>query len=120
MAGNRIKVWTTGLLALVLAVVLSACGANGKNAENKGDQASQQPGQTATAQEPPGKTVYPLTIKDATGQEFTFKKRRTKSFPSLRLKPRRCSPSDWIRKLSVYRTIRITRKQLRRSPKWAA
>ncbi|MBE0342502.1 ABC transporter substrate-binding protein, partial [Paenibacillus sp. 28ISP30-2] len=74
MAGNKIKIWTTGLLALVLAVVLSACGANGKNAENKGDQVSQQPGQTATAQEPPGKTVYPLTIKDATGQEFTFKK----------------------------------------------
>ncbi|MGW8956731.1 ABC transporter substrate-binding protein [Paenibacillus sp. NPDC055715] len=74
MAGNKLKVWTTGLLALILVVVLSACGANGKNAENKGVQASQQPGQTVTAQEPPGKTVYPLTIKDATGQEFTFKK----------------------------------------------
>ncbi|MDN4084821.1 ABC transporter substrate-binding protein [Paenibacillus polymyxa] len=75
MAGKKIKVWTTGLLALILAVVLSSCGANGKNVENKEGQASsQQPGQTVTAQEPPGKTVYPLTVKDATGQEFTFKK----------------------------------------------
>lgn len=74
MLVKKIKVWSTGLLVLSLVVVLSACGANGKNAENKGNQAaSQQTGQTA-AQEPPGKTVYPLTIKDATGQEFTFKK----------------------------------------------
>ncbi|MDP4095308.1 ABC transporter substrate-binding protein [Paenibacillus sp. P96] len=66
-----LKTWMTVLLALILTAALAACGNTGGSNEDAGSSTSPQ--QTAPAAEP-GATVYPLTVKDATGQEFTFEK----------------------------------------------
>ncbi|MFB5674433.1 ABC transporter substrate-binding protein [Paenibacillus terreus] len=62
----------TVLLALLLTVALAACGNKGAG-NGAADGSAASPQQTAPAEEA-GATVYPLTVKDATGQEFTFEK----------------------------------------------
>ncbi|WP_054956539.1 ABC transporter substrate-binding protein [Paenibacillus dakarensis] len=67
-----LKNWTMGALALIMVLALAACGSSGE---------PKQMTETAPAEQaaPPAeegntlKTEYPLTVKDATGEEFTFK-----------------------------------------------
>ncbi|HEY2495155.1 MAG TPA: ABC transporter substrate-binding protein [Paenibacillus sp.] len=69
------KLWISGLLALVMALSLAGCGADNK--VNKDAQNASVVEQPATTEEQPAateelKTVYPLTVKDSTGESFTF------------------------------------------------
>ncbi|MGF7046756.1 iron complex transport system substrate-binding protein [Paenibacillus sp. DS2015] len=69
------KLWTTGLLALVLALSLAGCGAN--NTTNKQAQITPTVEQSVTPKDQPAttdelRTVYPLTVMDSTGESFTF------------------------------------------------
>ncbi|MCM3292552.1 ABC transporter substrate-binding protein [Paenibacillus sp. MER 180] len=65
------------LLALMLTVGLAACGNQdaAKPAENNtAQQESNGNGATEQPKQDDLKTTYPLTVKDATGEEFTFDK----------------------------------------------
>lgn len=67
--------WGKGLLALLLAVALAACGQNEPMQESGGQGEAATGGGNASPQTPEtsGKrTAYPLTIKDGTGKMFTF------------------------------------------------
>lgn len=75
------KTWWNKSLVVVmitaLTVMLAACG--GTAADNKtqdNNQAAEQTDNTTTpdSSEQSLKTTYPLTVKDATGEEFTFDK----------------------------------------------
>lgn len=68
--------WLTVLMLLTLLVVLAACGKEEGNERANGNHTSSQ--QQAVLTEEAGATVYPLTVKDATGQQFTFKKAPTR------------------------------------------
>lgn len=66
------KNWSTGALAIMLALSLAACGNN--------NEPKQEVAPTTTEQVTPAveeasvlKTEYPLTVKDATGESLTFK-----------------------------------------------
>lgn len=66
------KNWSTGALAIMLALSLAACGNN--------NEPKQEVAPTTTEQVTPAveeasvlKTEYPLTVKDATGETLTFK-----------------------------------------------
>lgn len=66
------KNWSTGALAIMLALSLAACG---NNNEPKQEVAPTTTEQVAPAVEEASvlKTEYPLTVKDATGETLTFK-----------------------------------------------
>lgn len=72
--------WNKSLVVVMIAaltVMLAACG--GTAADNKtqdNNQAAEQTDNTTTpdSSEQSLKTTYPLTVKDATGEEFTFDK----------------------------------------------
>lgn len=85
------KKWYAGLITLVLAIMLAACGANdaepnssSADSENNTQEVNQQEQQDAEresaseeeqAEDPDQEaagTKYPLTITDASGEEFTF------------------------------------------------
>lgn len=68
------KKWMLGLLALALA--LSAAGCAGKDAQTGAGKEPVKTGSEAagTGQAASKKTVYPLTVKDASGKEVTFQK----------------------------------------------
>ncbi|GMK39308.1 ABC transporter substrate-binding protein [Paenibacillus sp. CCS19] len=64
------------LMSAMLAVMLAACGAD-KSTETKGnaDAVSNATSETSQEQTEQAKsTVYPLTVKDASGKEITFEK----------------------------------------------
>ncbi|MGM1048301.1 MAG: ABC transporter substrate-binding protein [Bacillota bacterium] len=69
------KSWTTGAITIILVLALAACGNN-----NEPKQVT-EPAPAATTEQsaPPAdeasvqKTEYPLTVKDSTGETFTFK-----------------------------------------------
>ncbi|MNW29194.1 Vitamin B12-binding protein precursor [compost metagenome] len=66
---RTMKIWMTALLSVVLVLGLAACG-NGANQGTEQQGAEQGQQQVVEA----GPTEYPLTVKDATGHEFTFEK----------------------------------------------
>lgn len=77
---KRIAAW---MLAFTLAFALSACGSNGPQAAADETNAGLEQGQAQGQERTDGKTEsgqadlktqYPLTVKDATGHEFTFDK----------------------------------------------
>ncbi|GAC42499.1 periplasmic component [Paenibacillus popilliae ATCC 14706] len=59
--------------AAVLALSLAACG-SGPSKEADKDRETAQQQENGNAASDAAKTIYPLTVKDATGQEFTFDK----------------------------------------------
>lgn len=59
--------------AAVLALSLAACGAAPSKEADKAPETAQQQ-ENGNAASDAGKTTYPLTVKDATGHEFTFDK----------------------------------------------
>jgi len=65
------KNWTTGALAIMLVLSLAACGVN--NEPKQGTEPAPTEQVTPPIEEASAKTVYPLTVKDATGEEITFK-----------------------------------------------
>ncbi|CAM3641248.1 ABC transporter substrate-binding protein [Marinicrinis lubricantis] len=68
------KKWLNLMLILVLALSIAACGSvNNKEQENNQNNELEQENVTG-AQQDDLKTQYPITVKDATGQEFTFDK----------------------------------------------
>ncbi|WP_232695934.1 ABC transporter substrate-binding protein [Brevibacillus daliensis] len=70
------KKWTRTLqtfFLFVLVLALSACG-NQTTAPTDGAQQPNQQSETKPAEDKALKTTYPLTVKDSTGQEFTFEK----------------------------------------------
>lgn len=67
------KIWSTGIAALLLAFSLAACGNNTKDQAAPQEPAKQESQQKQTDQQDQLKTTYPLTLKDATGESFTFK-----------------------------------------------
>ncbi|NGZ75965.1 ABC transporter substrate-binding protein [Saccharibacillus sp. VR-M41] len=70
----------TGSATLLLALGLAACGQNGTAEAPRPTKAETQPAEqkpaetadTTKAADEAAKTVYPLTLKDATGKEMTF------------------------------------------------
>lgn len=80
---KRCGMW---MMLLIMMLVLAACGDNGEpgasadpgqspaSAGPTSGGAASQPGETAAPSGETKRTVYPLTVKDATGTEFTFDK----------------------------------------------
>ncbi|MCE5168770.1 ABC transporter substrate-binding protein [Paenibacillus profundus] len=69
------------VLAVILAVSLTACGASTGEVKPSDNTAAQQENTNKEAsnteqpkQDDAAKTTYPLTVKDVTGEEFTFDK----------------------------------------------
>ncbi|MGZ9583555.1 ABC transporter substrate-binding protein [Paenibacillus marinisediminis] len=77
---NDVKTWWNRslgvLMTLVLAVTLAACGATEGKAPNETSGKQETTQQPQQEQKTPDalKTTYPLTVKDATGEEFIFEK----------------------------------------------
>jgi iron complex transport system substrate-binding protein len=84
---RRLKQWLTVILAVMLAFGIAACGSGSKQAQNddgtngetsvtesestsESESAEENGASGAAAEE----TQYPLTVKDASGMEFTFEK----------------------------------------------
>ena len=65
------KNWTTGALAIMLVLSLAACGVN--NEPKQGTEPAPTEQVTPPVEETSVATVYPLTVKDATGESITFK-----------------------------------------------
>ncbi|OAB48332.1 ABC transporter substrate-binding protein [Paenibacillus antarcticus] len=65
------KNWTTGALAIMLVLSLAACGVNNEPKQGTAPAPTEQV--TPAVEEASAATVYPLTVKDATGEEITFK-----------------------------------------------
>ncbi len=65
------KNWTTGALAIMLVLSLAACGVNNEPKTVTEPAPTEQA--TPKVEEASAKTVYPLTVKDATGESITFK-----------------------------------------------
>ncbi|MNO93545.1 Vitamin B12-binding protein precursor [compost metagenome] len=65
------KNWTAGVLAIMLVVSLAACGSNNEPKEVS-EPAPTEQATPSVEQANELKTAYPLTIKDATGESFTF------------------------------------------------
>lgn len=67
------KNWSSGALAIILALSLAACGNN--NEEKQVTESAPLVSEQATQpieQASELRTVYPLTVKDVTGESFTF------------------------------------------------
>lgn len=62
------------LLAIILAVGLAGCAGSQQSGGQTGTPVKDDPAQTAAKTDNAKKTKYPFTIKDATGEEFTFTK----------------------------------------------
>ncbi|OAB46116.1 ABC transporter substrate-binding protein [Paenibacillus glacialis] len=67
------KNWTTGALAIMLVLSLAACGVNNESKTVTEPTPTTTEQVTPPVEEASAKTVYPLTVKDATGEEITFK-----------------------------------------------
>ncbi|OAB39222.1 cobalamin-binding protein [Paenibacillus macquariensis subsp. defensor] len=65
------KNWATGALAIMLVLSLAACGVN--NEPKQGTEPAPTEQVTPPVEEASVATVYPLTVKDATGESITFK-----------------------------------------------
>lgn len=67
------KNWSTGALAMMLALSLVACGNNNEPKQEAVPTPTIEQATPALEETTVLKTQYPLTVKDATGEEITFK-----------------------------------------------
>lgn len=109
-----------GIALLAMALLLAGCGqdkgaggqgAAGNAAGQTGQNASSNAGNGAQGEQGAKRTVYPLTLKDSSGTEFTFESAPQKSFLWPRRRRRRCSRSGSISRSPAFRIWTIIRKR---------